>query len=111
MLGFLPGYPYTGEVPEALRLPRRENPRLKVPPGSLAIAQAMCAIYTLESPGGWHLIGRTPVSVFDAALEAPALFAPGDSLRFAPVPLEEFERLAQAVAAGAHRLTPEPEAP
>ena len=62
MMGFLPGYPYLGDLPPELALPRRENPRIKVPPGSIAIATTMTAVYPLESPGGWHLIGRTPAA-------------------------------------------------
>ena len=62
MMGFLPGLPYLGSLPAEFELPRRENPRLRVPPGSIAIAMAMTTIYPLESPGGWNLLGRTPVA-------------------------------------------------
>ena len=65
MMGFLPGFPYMGDLPPELALPRRENPRTKVPAGSIAIATTLTAIYALESPGGWHLIGRTPVPLWD----------------------------------------------
>jgi KipI family sensor histidine kinase inhibitor len=101
LIGFLPGFPYLGELPEWLRLPRRTTPRTAVPANSLAIAGAQAAVYPWASPGGWHLLGRTPVRLFDLADAArPALLAPGDSLRFAPVSRDEFDRLAADVAAG-----------
>ena len=107
MIGFLPGFPYLGDLPEALRLPRRENPRVKVPAGSLAIAAAMTAVYTYESPGGWHLIGRTPVPLFDLRAEPPARLRPGDAVLFEPIPKIEFESIARAVANHDYTLTPE----
>ena len=85
MIGFVPGYPYMGDLPKSLVLPRRSNPRTRVPPGSVAIASTMTAVYPIESPGGWHLIGATPIRLFDTRLEAPALFKPGDKVRFKPV--------------------------
>jgi len=100
LIGFLPGFPYLGELPDWLRLPRLATPRTAVPANSLAIAGAQAAIYPWQSPGGWHLLGRTPVRLFDADDAArPALLAPGDSVRFAPIGRDEFERLAAAVAA------------
>ena len=96
MLGFLPGYAYLGDTPEPLRLPRRKSPRTRVPAGSLAIATAFAAIYPFESPGGWHILGRTPVSFFDANAEEPALLAPGDEIRFEPIDLEAYEALDKA---------------
>jgi KipI family sensor histidine kinase inhibitor len=107
MVGFLPGFPYLGDLPEPLQLPRRENPRVKVPAGSLAIAAAMTAVYTYESPGGWHLIGRTPAPLFDARAEPPALLRPGDAVRFEPIRKAEFERIARAVEKNDYALTPE----
>ncbi|MDP1734199.1 MAG: 5-oxoprolinase subunit PxpB [Sulfuritalea sp.] len=101
LIGFLPGFPYLGELPEWLRLPRRATPRTTVPANSLAIAGTQAAVYPWASPGGWHLLGRTPVRLFDLTNAArPALLAPGDTLRFAPVSRDEFERLAADVAAG-----------
>jgi len=93
MLGFLPGYGYMGDVPEALRLPRRRDPRTRVPAGSLAIATAFACIYTFDSPGGWHILGRTPLTFFDVGAPEPALLSPGDEVRFEPIPLEQFEAL------------------
>ncbi len=107
MIGFLPGFPYLGDLPEALRLPRRETPRVKVPAGSLAIAAAMTAVYPNESPGGWHLIGRTPVPLFDARAEPPALLRPGDAVVFEPIPRGEFDRIARAVENHDYTLKPE----
>lgn len=100
LIGFLPGFPYLGELPEWLRLPRRATPRTAVPANSLAIAGAQAAIYPWQSPGGWHLLGLTPVRLFDVNDAArPALLAPGDTIRFTPVEHGEFQRLAAAVAA------------
>ncbi len=107
MVGFVPGFPYLGDLPEALRLPRRETPRVKVPAGSVAIAAGMTAVYPYESPGGWHLIGRTPVPLFDTRAEPPALLRPGDAVLFEPIPKAEFERIARAVEKHDYTLTPE----
>ena len=90
MIGFLPGYPYMGDLPDGLVLPRRKNPRIRVPPGSLAIAKSMTAVYPQASPGGWHLIGRTPVRLFDLRRTEAVFLSPGDKVRFKPVSTEEF---------------------
>ena len=100
LVGFLPGYPYMGDLPARLALPRRENPRTQVPAGSVAIATTMTAVYTLESPGGWHILGRTPAPLWNRHRNPPAVLAPGDKVRFAPVGRDEFERLAARAAAG-----------
>jgi KipI family sensor histidine kinase inhibitor len=101
LIGFLPGFPYLGELPPWLHLPRRTTPRTAVAANSLAIAGAQAAIYPWQSPGGWHLLGQTPVRLFDVGNVArPALLAPGDSVRFRAVDHDEFQRLAAAVAAG-----------
>ena len=99
-LGFLPGYPYMGDGPEALSLPRRETPRVRVPMGSVCIAFRQAGIYSLESPGGWHLLGRTPVRLFDMRRENAVLLAPGDKVRFQPVSRDAYERLAEDAASG-----------
>lgn len=85
MLGFRPGFAYLGLLPEVLALPRRGTPRVRVPPGAVAIAGRQTAIYPSPSPGGWHLIGRTSRRLFDPGAEPPALLAPGDRVRFLPV--------------------------
>ncbi|MBS7538942.1 5-oxoprolinase subunit PxpB [Ancylobacter lacus] len=101
MQGFLPGFAYLGDLDPRLDLPRLATPRVRVPPGSVAIAQRMTGVYPLESPGGWRLIGNTPVRFFDAARTPPTLFSPGDGVRFAPVGPEEHAAIRAAVAAGA----------
>jgi len=97
IIGFVPGYPYMGDLPAPLRLPRRLDPRTRVPPGSVAIATSMTAVYPYESPGGWHLIGTSPVRFFDPGTAKGALLGPGDAVRFRPVRAEEFSRILLAV--------------
>lgn len=100
LIGFLPGFPYLGELPEWLQLPRHATPRAVVPANSLAIAGAQAAVYPWPSPGGWHLLGRTPVRLFDLDnATRPALLEPGDTVRFTAIDRDEFQRLAAAVAA------------
>jgi KipI family sensor histidine kinase inhibitor len=108
MIGFLPGHPYMGDVPEPLRLPRLAEPRTRVPRGGVAIATAFSAIYPVESPGGWRLIGRTPLPLFDLGREPVALLQPADKVIFQPITEAEFDALARDAAAG--RWSPEPEA-
>jgi inhibitor of KinA len=107
MVGFLPGYPYLGDLPPELALPRRDTPRTAVPGGSVAIATTLTAVYTLESPGGWHLIGRTPASLWDLQGDPPAILAAGDQVRFEPIALDGYEALRRRSAAGELRLQPE----
>ena len=85
MLGFTPGFPYVGPLPESIAAPRLETPRAKVPAGSVGIAGRQTGIYPRESPGGWRLIGRTEVSLFDSTRDPPALLRPGDYVRFSLV--------------------------
>jgi KipI family sensor histidine kinase inhibitor len=84
-LGFAPGFAYLGELPEALVVPRLATPRTHVPAGSVAIADAMTAVYPRPSPGGWRLLGRTDVVLFDASAVPPSRLQPGDRVRFEPV--------------------------
>ena len=98
MLGFLPGFAYLGDLPEKLRLPRLKEPRTRVPPGSVALADQLTAIYPVQSPGGWRLIGRTPLRLFDHRADPPSLFQPGDAVNFVAVDRSEFERLSRAGA-------------
>jgi len=86
MVGFLPGFPYLGLLDERLEAPRLGRPRARVPAGSVAIAGRQTGIYPLESPGGWNLIGKTSVRLYDYAREQPTLLRPGDSVRFIAVP-------------------------
>jgi KipI family sensor histidine kinase inhibitor len=104
MLGFVPGFPYMGDLPASLVLPRRTDPRVKVPAGSIAIAAGQTAVYPVESPGGWHLIGATPIRLFDVGWPEPALLAPGDKVRFARVTKSEFDEIRSAVERDAYRV-------
>ena len=106
MLGFLPGHPYLGDTPRELVLPRRASPRVRVPPGSIATAIGLAVIYPLETPGGWHILGRTPVRVYDRRRDPAVFFAPNDQLRFPPVTRAEHDLLEAQAAAGT--LTVEP---
>jgi KipI family sensor histidine kinase inhibitor len=107
MLGFLPGYPYLGDLPPELALPRRDSPRTAVPAGSVAVATNLTAVYALESPGGWHVIGRTPAPLWDLRREPPAMLAAGDQVRFEPISLDAYGALAASGAAGEFRLAAE----
>ena len=101
MIGFLPGFPYLGGLPEALDMPRLTTPRTRVPARSVAIAGRMAAAYPWESPGGWHLLGRTPIPLFDAQREqGPALLAPGDTLQWEAIDRDRYQSLEQAMLAG-----------
>ena len=104
MLGFVPGFPYMGDLPAALELPRRVDPRVRVPAGSIAIAARQTAVYPLESPGGWHLIGATPLRLFDVRAARPALLSPGDEVRFDPIGTAEFQEIRAAVEADAYAV-------
>jgi inhibitor of KinA len=108
MVGFVPGFPYMGDLPRSLALPRRTDPRVRVPAGSIAIASNMTAIYPVESPGGWHLIGSTPVRLFDLRAARPALLSPGDEVAFQRITADEFETIRAAVAADTYRVPSEP---
>jgi len=110
MLGFLPGQAYMGDVPAELTLARRETPRLKIPAGSLAIASAMTCIFPMETPCGWHLIGRSPVALWEGGPRPRALLAPGDKVSFAPISLREYERLLAKAADGTLKIFPLDEA-
>jgi inhibitor of KinA len=92
MIGFTPGYPYMGELPEALATPRRDTPRTHVPKGAVGIAQRQTGIYPTESPGGWQIIGRTPMTLFDPADRPPALLKMGDRVKFYAIGPEEFDQ-------------------
>ncbi len=91
MIGFMPGFPYMGELPQALVTPRLKTPRLIVPKGSVAIAQRQTGIYSMESPGGWQLLGRTPVELFYPDKDPPSILQMGDFVQFSPMTEKEFE--------------------
>ncbi|MBE1556032.1 5-oxoprolinase subunit PxpB [Sporosarcina limicola] len=103
MIGFLPGFPYLGELPEALHVPRLGKPRLLVPKGTVGIGGNQTGIYPLESPGGWNILGRTPLDLYCPNRKEPFLLQAGDYLSFVPIPIEEYRELE-------HQLAREPEA-
>ncbi len=101
MLGFQPGFPYLGGLPAECEVPRLASPRRAVPERSLAVAGRMCAVYPWESPGGWHLLGRTPLRLFDINHTArPALLAPGDTVRWVAIDTDEYRELDELAMAG-----------
>lgn len=95
-LGFAPGFAYLGDLPEELATPRLETPRKKVAAGSVGVAGRQTAVYPFATPGGWRLIGRTPLDVFRSDRKSMALVSIGDQVRFRPIPREEFQRLERA---------------
>ncbi|MBS3912641.1 MAG: allophanate hydrolase subunit 1 [Hydrogenophaga sp.] len=106
MLGFQPGFPYMGGVPSELQMPRLPVPRQKVPAQSVAVAGAMCSVYPWESPGGWHLVGRTPVVLFDLRYaDHPAMLGAGDEVRWYAVDRQTHDALAAEIAQGLPRET------
>lgn len=104
MVGFLPGQPYLGELPPVLRLPRRSTPRVSVASGSIGIATTLSVIYPQASPGGWHIVARTPVPLFDASRPEPSLLSAGDVVRFKPITSKEFGTLEARIGAGEFAL-------
>ncbi len=100
VLGFMPGLAYVAGLDRSLYLPRRSQPRVRVPRSSVAIAMDMTTIYPFESPGGWHLIGRTPLWMFDKRRDQPVFLAPGDTLAFERIDRRTFDRIARQVEAG-----------
>jgi len=100
MIGFAPGHPYLGGLDPSLAVPRRASPRVRVEPGSVAIANAQTSIYSFATPGGWNLIGRTPLALFDPTRERASLLAPGDTVAFVPIPRAAFEELAAQPVSG-----------
>ena len=90
MIGFLPGFLYLGGLPEPLHLPRKTTPNLKTPKGAIAIGGQQTGIYPLESPGGWHVIGRTPLSLFDINSDKPTPIKQGDFIKFYEIDLETY---------------------
>ena len=95
MVGFAPGHPYLGGLAPSLSVPRRSAPRVKMPCGAVAIANAQCVVYPFEIPGGWSVVGRTPLRVFDANRRQPSLFEPGDQVRFERIDRGGFDELAR----------------
>lgn len=100
VLGFMPGLAYIAGLERSLYLPRRSQPRVRVPRSSVAIAMDMTTIYPFESPGGWHIVGRTPLWMFDQRRDQPVFLAPGDELSFQRVDRKTYDRIAREVEAG-----------
>ena len=92
MTGFIAGLPFLGDLDEALKLKRLETPRVKIPKGSVGLAEQFCNIYTYESPGGWNIIGNTPTKIFDKTNEnKPNLINPGDTVVFTQISKAQYE--------------------
>ncbi|MCD0490094.1 5-oxoprolinase subunit PxpB [Pedobacter sp. MC2016-14] len=90
MIGFVPGFPYLGGMDERISAPRKSSPRAKIPAGSVGIAGSQTGIYSLETPGGWQIIGRTPLTLFDHQRVQPSLLQAGESVKFVPITAKEF---------------------
>ena len=108
MIGFTPGFPYLGGMSEKIAAPRLEKPRTCIPAGSVGIAGTQTGLYPMESPGGWQLIGRTPLKVFNPGADNPFLYVAGDYLKFDSVTPAEYAVIAEAVAAGSYTVKIEP---
>ncbi len=92
-IGFLPGFLYLGQLDESLHFPRKETPRPEVEQGSIGIAEHQTGIYPNASPGGWQIIGRTPINIFDVNNNPPSSYKPGDKIKFKPIGRTEFDKL------------------
>lgn len=104
MLGFQPGFPYLGGLDERLVTPRLASPRLKIEAGSVGIGGAQTGLYPMESPGGWQIIGRTPVKCYNPAKENNIPYKAGDFIRFVPISTEEYEKLQKADEQGMYEF-------
>jgi KipI family sensor histidine kinase inhibitor len=102
-IGFVPGFPFLAGLPKKLSTPRRDVPRKEIPPGSVGIGGAQTGIYPLRSPGGWNLIGRTPLRLFDPDKNPPALLRPGERVRFRSITRDEFATFAEAAQGSSKR--------
>ena len=93
MTGFIAGHPFLGDTDLALRAKRLETPRVKIPRGSVGITEQFCNIYSFESPGGWNIIGNTPLNIFDKSNElSPNLINPGDTVKFNQITIEDYKK-------------------
>ncbi|HZS33749.1 MAG TPA: 5-oxoprolinase subunit PxpB [Methylomirabilota bacterium] len=109
-VGFTPGLPYMAGQPARLTIPRLDRPRTRTPAGSVGIGGAQTSIYSVESPGGFWVLGRTPLRLYDPAAPDPILLRAGDRVRFRPIDADEFRAIADQVAAGTYRPRIEPAA-
>lgn len=103
-IGFLPGFLYLGGLDKTLYSPRRSSPRLRIPKGSVAIGGGQTGIYPSESPGGWHVIGNSPLDFFDVSKAEPCFAKAGDSVEFRPVSLEEYNTIKALVEVGDYQI-------
>jgi inhibitor of KinA len=106
MLGFAPGFPYLGGLDPRLRVPRRATPRTRVPAGSVAIAREQSIVYSLDTPGGWSVLGRTPLRLFTPETTPPSLLRPGDHVRFVPISRARFDELSAEVTSASTKRNP-----
>ncbi len=104
MLGFLPGFPYLGGMDQSIACPRLETPRVKVPAGSVGIAESQTGVYPADSPGGWNLIGKTPVPLFDPSEDPPAAIEPGSFVQFVPTSPDEIVTIRADISAGRYTI-------
>ena len=104
MLGFTPGFTYLGGLNDAIETPRLKTPRVKIPAGSVGIAGKQTGVYPSDSPGGWQLIGRTPLKMYDADREKPILPEAGQYIKFVPIDRAEFDRIAAEVEKGTYEV-------
>jgi KipI family sensor histidine kinase inhibitor len=102
MLGFTPGFTYLGGMDESIATPRLKTPRVKIPAGSVGIAGVQTGVYPIDSPGGWQLIGRTPVRMYAPEREKPILPEAGQSIKFYPIDRAEYDKIAEREAAGTY---------
>ncbi|PTM53243.1 5-oxoprolinase subunit PxpB [Desmospora activa] len=109
MMGFVPGFPYLGGMPEQLSVPRLKQPRLRIPAGSVGIAGPQTGVYPLETPGGWRIIGRTPVDLYDPDRSEPILLQAGDYLRFQPIDVRDFADWREEWRSGRLHLLEQPQ--
>ncbi|WP_027963617.1 5-oxoprolinase subunit PxpB [Halalkalibacillus halophilus] len=107
MIGFLPGFPYVGGLDETIATERLEEPRGNVEAGSVGIAGSQTGVYPIDSPGGWNIIGKTPINLFQANAEQPSLFSIGDQLQFQAVSLTDFHMIESKVKSGVYQLKTE----
>ncbi len=106
-LGFLPGFPYLGGLPKVLHIPRKKTPHIKVEKGSVGIGGQQTGIYTMDSPGGWYIIGKTPISFFDANLKEPCFLKAGDKIKFESISYKQYLNLSNQVERGLFKLKKE----
>jgi inhibitor of KinA len=102
MMGFTAGFPYLGGMSPDIATPRLQTPRTRIPAGSVGIAQQQTGIYPADSPGGWQIIGRTPLRIFDAARTPPVIIEAGDFVRFVPVAVDEYREIKRQVERGTY---------